>query len=234
MLALAAAVAGAAFVSPPPEGPLIVLAFVVGLSVVAGLGGAVLRPAAVVSAPFWIFLFLIHAVFADPAQGAAVVVAGLELSRDGLLTTLTAGSRISALVAGFLLTLAVTHPGRLVEALVERDWSVAVAYLLAATLQAVPQFRARAAQIIEAQRCRGLDPRRGVLGRWRALQALALPLVLSALHDVDERTLALESRALGAARRTALAPPADSLIQVGFRWLLVLGLAAGIVARILL
>jgi energy-coupling factor transport system permease protein len=233
MLAFAAAVAGAAFVSPPPEGPLIVLAAVTALALISGLSRAVLAPAAVVSAPFWFFLFLIHAVFADPGHGGAVSLGEIELSRDGLLTTVTAGSRISALVAGFLLTLAVTHPGRLVEALVERGWSVSVAYLLAATLQAVPQFRTRAAQIIEAQRCRGLDPRRGVLGRWRALQALALPLVLSALHDVDERTLALESRALGTARRTALAPPADSFVQVGLRWLLILGVAAGIAARIL-
>src|SRR2546426_2629418 len=43
---------------------------------------------------------------------------------------------------------------------------------------------------------RGLSPRGGLGPRVRALRALALPLILSALHDVDERALALESRVL--------------------------------------
>jgi energy-coupling factor transport system permease protein len=69
--------------------------------------------------------------------------------------------------------------------------------------------------------------------RLRALRALALPLVLSALHDVDERALALETRGLVAgARRTALAPPADHRSEQALRWLLVLSCAALLVWRV--
>src|SRR5439155_319612 len=99
-------------------------------------------------------------------------------------------------VASFVWLAAVLAPDRLVEATVARGWSITAAYLFAATLSAVPMLRARARRIVEAQRCRGLSPRGSVANRLRALRALALPLVLSALHEVDERTLALEARGL--------------------------------------
>ncbi|HXI34406.1 MAG TPA: hypothetical protein VNH63_10015, partial [Gemmatimonadales bacterium] len=83
-------------------------------------------------------------------------------------------------------------------------------------------------------RCRGLATRGGPLNRLRALRALALPLVLSALHEVDERALALETRGLSAgARRTSLAPPPDSTAERIVRWTLVAGCVAGVVGRVL-
>jgi hypothetical protein len=43
--------------------------------------------------------------------------------------------------------------------------------------------------------------------------------VLSALHEVDERALALETRGLVAgARRTPLNPPRDPVIERVLRW----------------
>jgi len=97
----------------------------------------------------------------------------------------------------------------------------------------VPALRERAQRLVDAQRCRGLATRGGPLVRLRALRALALPLVLSALHEVDERALALETRGLVAgARRTPLAPPADHWSQRVLRWALVLGCVVLIVWRV--
>src|SRR5439155_1200286 len=91
----------------------------------------------------------------------------------------------------------------------------------AATITAVPTLRGRARRIVEAQRCRGLSPRGSLGNRLRALRALALPLVLSALHDVDERALALETRGMvSGARRTPLAPPPDPAVERAARWAL--------------
>jgi len=72
--------------------------------------------------------------------------------------------------------------------------------------------------------------RGGPLTRLRALRALALPLVLSALHEVDERALALETRGLaGGVRRTALHPPDDAAVERIARW----GLLALVVAALI-
>lgn len=165
-----------------------------------GLG--IIRTALLTAAPFWIFLLLLH----DRA------------------TTLAIGLRLTTMISSFLWVGAVLPPARIVEAMVAAGWPVTGAYLFAATLSAVPALRARARRLVDAQRCRGLATRGGLLVRVRALRALALPLVLSAVHDVDERALALETRGLvTGARRTPLAPPRDRALERAARWGLLLG-----------
>jgi energy-coupling factor transport system permease protein len=162
----------------------------------------VLRAALLTAAPFWFFLFLLHGV-------------------GGMLTT---APRLTTMIASFFWLVAVLPPARLVEAMVAAGWPASAAFLLSATLSAVPALRERARRIVDAQRCRGLKTRGGPWARFTALRALALPLVLSALHEVDERALALETRGFsGSVRRTPLAPPPDSTRQRALRWGLLLG-----------
>src|SRR5437588_135584 len=177
LLAIAAALPAFAWILPAPTGGLATAGLALMLPLVPDprWGVRVVRLALLTAAPFWLFLRLLH---------------------DGP-TTVAIGGRITTMVASFVWLVAVLSPDRLVEAMVARGWSLAVAYVFAATLSAVPVLKARARRIVEAQRCRGLSPRGSVANRLRALRALALPLVLSALHEVDERTLALETRGLG-------------------------------------
>src|SRR5205823_4541461 len=90
-------------------------------------GGSAARPSA---PPFWLFLLLLHDV----------------------PTMVRMGLRITTMVASFVWLVAALSPDRLVEAMVARRWSLAMAYLFAATLSAVPILRARARRIVEAQR----------------------------------------------------------------------------------
>src|SRR5207253_2168476 len=136
-------------------------------------------------------------------------------------------------IASFVWLVAVLPPARLVEAMVAAGWGAPSAYLFAATLSAVPLLQQRARRIVEAQRCRGLSPRGSPLARLRALRALALPLVLSALHEVDERALALETRGLGAGvPRTPLAAPPDRPAERVARWALLLLCLAALIWRL--
>ena len=213
LLAIAGALPALAWTLPAPWGGLAtaVLAFALTLTPGASPRLPVFRTALVTAAPFWVFLLLLH----DVASTVAI------------------GLRITTMVASFVWLLAALAPSRLVEAMVAAGWSASVAYLFAATLSAVPLLRARARRIVDAQRCRGLSPRGGVATRLRALRALALPLVLSALHEVDERALALETRGLvPGVRRTPLAPPPDSALQRIGRWGLVTVCAAALVWRV--
>jgi energy-coupling factor transporter transmembrane protein EcfT len=174
-------------------------------------GLVVFRTALLTAAPFWVFLLLLHDV----------------------PTTIAIGLRITTMVASFVWLVAALEPARLVEAMVAAGWSASVAYLFAATLSAVPVLQARARRIAEAQRCRGFSPGGGITRRLRALRALALPLVLSALHEVDERALALESRGLRSGiRRTPIAPPPDALVERVARWLLLLACPVALLWRL--
>lgn len=170
-----------------------------------------LVPALASAAPFWFFLFLLHDV----------------------PTTIAIGLRITTMIVTVVWVGAVLRPARLVEAMVTAGWSASSAYVLAATLSAVTVLRARARRLVDAQRCRGLSLRGSVASRVRALRALALPLILSALHEVDERALALETRGLvPGARRTPLAPPPDTALERAARWGLLALCVAAIAWRI--
>src|SRR5207245_10341639 len=152
--------------------------------------------------------------------------------RHAVPTSVGLGRGIRTMVASLVWLVATVEPARLVEAMVAAGWSAGVAYLLAATLSAVPLLKARAQRIVEAQRCRGLSPRGGIAARMRALRALALPLVLSALHEVDQRALALETRGLvPGIRRTPLAPPPDPAVERAVRWVLLLACLFALVRR---
>lgn len=226
LLAVAAALPALAWILPAPGGGLATAAVALGLTLTPGAtpgrggirlslglrpGLSLVRTVVLTAAPFWLFLFILH----------------------DLATTVALGLRITTMVASFAWLAATLAPDRLVEATVARGWSVTAAYLFAATLSALPLLRARAQRIVEAQRCRGLSPRGSVGNRLRALRALALPLFLSALHEVDERALALETRGLVAgARRTPLAPPPDLAMERVARWSLLAVCFAALVWRL--
>jgi len=227
LLAIAGALPALAWILPAPAGAAATLAVALVLTLTPGgrpgsagtrlspgwrPGLAGLRTAVLTAAPFWLFLLLLHDV----------------------PTTLSIGLRITTMVASFVWLVAALEPARLVEAMVAAGWSASIAYLLAATLSAVPVLKARAQRIVEAQRCRGLSSRGGIAARLRALRALALPLVLSALHEVDERALALETRGLvPGIHRTPLAPPPDPVVERAARWVLLLACLFALIRRLM-
>ena len=210
-LALAALLPALAWLVPGAAAPAITLGAAVGLVLRTPRPWPRLAAVAVAAAPFWLFLLLLH----PPARAALV------------------GLRLTTLLGAAAWLGAVLGPGRLVEALVARGWSARVAYVVGGTLAAVALVRAHARRIGEAQRCRGLAARGGLAARLRAVHALVLPVVLSVLHQLDERVLALETRGLGAAvHRTALDPPGDSGVQALVRWGAAAACVAALAARI--
>lgn len=214
-LALAGTVVVFAFALPAPQGPVALAAALTALALLAGLP-RVLLTALGLSLPFWFFLGVIHGVIGDAP-----------------LRALTVAAQITAMLIAFLLVLATVHPARLVDALLQRGVPFSLAYLLSATLQAVPRLRRQASDIVDAQRCRGLRVRGSVWRRVRAIVPLAIPLVLGALGEVDERAMALDARGAAApAHRTPLEPPPDSTSQRIVRWLLVAAAGALIVWRV--
>lgn len=210
--AIAAALPAMAWILPAPWGPLATVAVALGLCAAPGMAPrATVRTAALTALPFWFFLLVLH----------------------DRRTALAIGLRLTTMIASFVWLVAILPPARLVEAMVAAGWPVHIAYLFTGTLSAVPVLKARAARLVEAQRCRGLATRGGIAARAFALRALALPLILSALHEVDERALALETRGLVAgARRTPLSPPADPPAGHALRWVLVALVVLSAAARL--
>lgn len=215
-LVAALAVIALAFLLPAPLGP-VGLALVLALLVPLSRDTGAFVPAAWLALPFWVLLFLLHGVM---GEGPRVALGPLLLSEAGLRDALTTSARLTAVILISVLLLRGFRPGRFVDAALQGGWSWTAAYLTAATLNAIPRFQERAVRVQEAMRARGLRVRGSLITRVLAFIPLALPLMLGALHDVDERTFALATRQVRAdgPRRTPLNPPQDTAIDRAVRW----------------
>ncbi|HEY3232398.1 MAG TPA: energy-coupling factor transporter transmembrane component T, partial [Roseiflexaceae bacterium] len=153
---------------------------------------------------------------------------------EGLEFAFLTSTRLLAFTGTFLLLLQTTHPADLVFALTERGLPRSIGYILLVSLQIVPDMSARTTAILEAQRSRGLETQGG-LRRVRAIVPLVGPLVVGALVDVEERAMALESRAYTApGPKSSLRQLVDSTGQRVTRLLMLLATVALIAGRIAL
>jgi len=225
------AIIALAFLLPAPGGP-VVLALLVALFVPLSGDTRAFIPAAWLALPFWILLGFLHGVL---GEGPRTAFGPLTLSAAGLTLALTTSARLTAVILASVLLLRGFRPGRFVDAALETGWSWSIAYLCAATLNAIPRFQERATRVQEAMRSRGLRVRGTLLTRLLAFIPLALPLMLGSLHDVDERAFALATRQVRAdgSRRTSLRPPADTAIDQATRWGAVILVGAVALWRIL-
>jgi energy-coupling factor transport system permease protein len=186
--------------------PVSVLGFVLPVPYAAGLLAALVlaiaasrtvRPllqAGLLILPISLALFIIRAVVA-PSRGDALVTLGpLEIGSDGLAAAAAVAVRLAVFVVAITAVMATTHPKVLATALIERGVSHKLAYAYLAGVELVPEMRARAHAILDAQRSRGFDPRFSVTMRIRGLGLLLKPLLLGAVISAETRTLALEAR----------------------------------------
>lgn len=206
--------------------PLIVFAILVIIALIAGVARPVLR--AVVSAvlPVTLSLFLIQGILFPPIGATPLPVGPFTLTREGLLFAFQISTRLLVLATTLILLLHVTQASDLVFALTERGMPRSIGYILLVSLQIVPDMSARATAILDAQRSRGLEAQ-GVIGRARAIVPLLGPLVVGALVDVDERAMAIESRAfMTTGPKTSLRRLVDTTWQRVVRILLLLATAA--------
>jgi energy-coupling factor transport system permease protein len=174
---------------------------------------------------------LLDAAFPDSATATRRWIP----STTGVLDALAIALRLGAAIAALGVVVVGIAPRRLTRALAARGLPAWAAYLVIASLEAVPDARRRADDVLDAQRCRGVAVGKGtgVRGRLRALPALAGPLIVGLVTESEERALALDARAFEPrARRTALAPIADPVAEQWARRVIWLALLAVIAWRL--
>jgi energy-coupling factor transport system permease protein len=230
-LAAAGVILAATYVIPSPLAPAVIFCVVIGLAYLAGVAGALLRTVVLVVLPVAFSLFLIQGILFPPRDWTPLPIGPVSLPREGLVFAFTISVRLLVLSATVLLMVRTTHPADLVFALTERGLPRSIGYILLVSLQIVPDMAARATAILEAQRARGLETQGGAR-RLRAIVPLLGPLVVGALVDVEERAMAIESRAfLAPGPKTSLRLLVDSPAQRAARLCMLLLIVALIVAR---
>lgn len=212
--------------------PILAL-MVVGATVArAGLGRAFL-PFVLATLPLLISIVLIDVFLYPGATDTIMVIGPLRATGTGLTIAGQASLRIVAFalsVAVFALT---TPTDDLLADLERRGMGRRATFIIGAAIQTIPRLAARAGDVADSQRARGLNTEGSVWRRVRGVVPLVGPMISGALSEVEERTMALEARAFSApARRALLRPMPDDAAQRAGRWLLGLATIVLIVATI--
>jgi energy-coupling factor transport system permease protein len=207
-LALATFLVVASFAGPEPWAPLGASMLALALAAASGIARRVLWVTLGVGVPTFALLFVMNGVVApaDATPLAERFSPRYPATRDALLVAL----RLAASVSALAWVITGIAPRRLTSALAERGLPSWAAYVIVASLDAVPLARRRAGEVLDAQRCRGVRAGHGLTGRLRTLLPMAGPLIVSLVTETEERALALDARGfVPGRRRTALAPIPD-------------------------
>lgn len=201
-------------------GPLAVLVVVLVSGAVAGVLRALLTVAALAFTVLGSIL-LVNTFFFPGATDAIVRFGPIAPTWTGLTFGVQVALRLLAFSLALVLVYLTTGVEDLLTDLERRGLGRRAVFVIGSATRLVPRVAQRAEEIIEAQRARALDTE----GRWwrrlRGLLPLAAPLVLSALTEVEEQTMALEARAFTApGTRTPLRPLPDAAWQRALRWTL--------------
>jgi energy-coupling factor transport system permease protein len=208
-------------------GPLALLLLVVlAPAAWAGVAGRLIRLAFLLSLPLAISTLLINVFFFPGGQDVLLTIGPITATREGLVFALEMLVRILTFSGAIILFYLTTRTADLVLDLERRGVSRRLGFVIDSSVQVVPAMVERAAVITAAQRARGLDTEGSIRKRIRG------PVVMGAIGEVEERTMALEARGFTRpGRRTLLWSPRDTPLERVLRWVLALTIPFLLVAR---
>ncbi len=221
-----------AFAAGSYIGPIVIIVVMVALASQAGVLGRLARVSLLLTMPIAISVVLVS-VFTRAGTTVLFAIGPFDATAEGVdfaAQTLVRLFAISLSIGLFVMT---TEPRAFVFDLERRGVSPRVAFVAVATIEAVPALVERAGVIGESQRARGLDTEGSIRARLRGILPLVGPVIIGALTDVEERSLALESRAFSRpGKRHLLWAMADTPRERWLRWALVALLVAIAAARL--
>jgi energy-coupling factor transport system permease protein len=199
-----------------------VIAVALGTALAAGVVRK-LRPFVLVGVPLVVSIVLIN-TFAYPGAVDFITEVGpLRPTWTGLSEALQAVLRVAGLLLAVGVFARTTDPDDLLGDLERRGIGRRGVFVMGAALSAIPRLTTRGSEIVDSQRARALDTDGPFWRRARGVVPLAGPLIMAALNEAEEQTLALEARAFSApGRRTELVPHTEAAFERPTRWLLVL------------
>lgn len=181
---------------------------------------AVLRLSLLLALPLGLSVAVVNVLFAT-----GTTADGARLATEVIV-------RILTMAGAAVIFYRTTGPARLVASLQQHGVPARATFVIHNAVAMIPRLAERAREVTEAQRARGLDTEGNWLRRGRGVVALAGPVVLGAIGEVEARTLALETRGFSRpGQPTALWVPHDDPLQRLARWSMLVGLVLLALAR---
>ncbi len=192
-----------------------------------------LLPFVLATLPLVISIMLINTFLYTGATDPIGTIGPFTATMTGLTVALQATLRVVAFALAVGVFVLTTDLDDLLSDLERRGLGRRAEFVLGSAIRMVPRMIERAAEIVDAQRARGIDTQGRPWRRVRGLLPLAGPMITSALNEVEERTMALEARGFSApARRTTIRRLPDNTLQRLARWLLLALIVAVIVGTV--
>ncbi len=213
-------------------GPAIIVAIMLVLAWRAGALRRLIRASFLLTLPIAVSVILVS-VFTRAGTIIIFQIGPFDATVEGVDFAAQTVLRLFAISTSIGLFILTTAPRAFVLDLERRGVSPRAAFVAVATIEAVPTLVERAAVIGESQRARGLDTEGSFQARLRGILPLVGPVILTSLTDVEERSLALETRAFSRpGKRHLLWAMPDTTWERAVRWLLVGAFAALVAIRI--
>lgn len=150
-----------------------------------------------------LFIFLIQ-VFIVKNEDSQPIWWFISYSQLGLDNSINLSSRIVAISSIIIWFFQVTSVKDIIFALEKARISKKITFVIAATIQLIPQMTKLSQTITDAQRARGIETEGSVFTRIKAFIPMMGPLVLTSIQQTDERVLTLEARGFSSsAKKTA-------------------------------
>ncbi|WP_099223535.1 energy-coupling factor transporter transmembrane component T [Listeria costaricensis] len=147
-----------------------------------------------------LFIFLVQ-VFIVQNEDSQPLWWFIGYSEMGLQTSIDLSSRIIAISSIIIWFFQVTSVKDIISSLEKARIPKKVTFVIAATIQLVPQMTKLSGTITDAQKARGIETEGSLWIRMKAFIPMIGPLVLTSIQQTDERVLTLEARGFSAQMR---------------------------------
>lgn len=176
-----------------------------------------------------VFLFILQVYFISYPDSQKLFWF-IKFSQTGLQTATILASRIVAISLPIIWYFLVTPSKLIIEALNQTRLSKNVVFVLASTIQVVPQLMYQSTTINNSQQARGIDTKGSIWQRIKTFVPMMGPLVLSSVEQNEEKALTLQARGFSnPVRRTTLNHLQKSAIDYVLDLIFVLILVAFII-----
>lgn len=148
-----------------------------------------------------ISIIIVQGIFHPQNETVFFTIASVSFYKEGLSYAALLTSRVINMISAFAVLILTTKPDELVDRLLRKGLPPKLGYIFLSIFQLIPQMQATMGKITDAQRSRGMETEGNLLTRIKAFLPLIGPLVLNALNDTKERSLAIEMRGFNSKRK---------------------------------
>lgn len=157
-----------------------------------------------------VIVFLLQSLLL-PGETIAYTIFGLKIKQEALNVAIPICSRILGIGSPLVLMTKIIDFNRLATALEQKGVSATATYVILSALNMIPQMGKRMHDILDAQKCRGIETEGNVLVRAKAFFPVIGPMILTSILGVEERAITLDSRGFSSKRpKTRLMSVADT------------------------